>query len=251
NERERFFDVIPYQKEILDNLRDSEKKYRPNSRYMRDQDYINYKDRSMLINWLVKMSKKHNLNTETLYLSVAYLDRYLSVMMVKKPNLRLVGTTALYIAAKYEETMDNFAFLTDNVFRKKHVMRKEKLMLKILSFNLFTPTAHCFINVYSALTGIANKLKYLALYISELSLMNAAPFMQHVPSLMSSASLALARHTLGLDMWTPELEVITTYKIRDMKAIIRKLSIVHNEAENHVGQAIRVKYTGRKFENVA
>jgi len=55
--------------------------------------------RSILIDWLVEVSEEYKLDTETLYLSVFYLDRFLSQMAVVRSKLQLVGTAAMYIAA--------------------------------------------------------------------------------------------------------------------------------------------------------
>jgi len=66
---------------------------------MRRQKDISHNMRSILIDWLVEVSEEYKLDTETLYLSVFYLDRFLSLMAVVRSKLQLVGTAAMYIAA--------------------------------------------------------------------------------------------------------------------------------------------------------
>ncbi|XP_020802019.1 G2/mitotic-specific cyclin-A isoform X2 [Drosophila serrata] len=255
NDRERFFEVVQYQRDILINFRESEKKHRPKPHYMRRQNDINHNMRSILIDWLVEVSEEYKLDTETLYLSVSYLDRFLSLMMVMRAKLQLVGTAALYIASKYEEIyppeVGEFVFLTDDSYTKKQVLRMEQVILKILSFDLCTPTAYVFINTYAVLCDMPDKLKYLTLYISELSLMDGDTFMVYLPSVMSSASLALARHILGMEMWTPQLEEITTYKLEDLQTVVRQLSQMHKSAKDLNTQAMREKYNRNKYKNVA
>ncbi|KAH8264821.1 hypothetical protein KR038_002522 [Drosophila bunnanda] len=255
NDRERFFEVVQYQRDILINFRESEKKHRPKPHYMRRQNDINHNMRSILIDWLVEVSEEYKLDTETLYLSVSYLDRFLSLMMVMRAKLQLVGTAALYIASKYEEIyppeVGEFVFLTDDSYTKKQVLRMEQVILKILSFDLCTPTAYVFINTYAVLCDMPEKLKYLTLYISELSLMDGDTFMVYLPSVMSSASLALARHILGMEMWTPQLEEITTYKLEDLQNVVRQLSHTHKSAKDLNTQAMREKYNRNKYKNVA
>lgn len=41
--------------------------------------------------------------SDTLFLAVSYLDRYLSLIPVTRTRLQLVGVTCLLLAAKYEE----------------------------------------------------------------------------------------------------------------------------------------------------
>ena len=46
---------------------------------MKDQKQINERMRSILVDWLVQVHEKFRLLQETLYLSVAFVDRYLDV----------------------------------------------------------------------------------------------------------------------------------------------------------------------------
>lgn len=255
NDRQRFFEVVQYQMDILDNFRESEKKHRPKPHYMRRQKDINHSMRSILIDWLVEVSEEYKLDTETLYLSVSYLDRFLSHMAVVRNKLQLVGTAAMYIASKYEEIyppdVGEFVFLTDDSYTKAQVLRMEQVILKILSFDLCTPTAYVFINTYAVMCEMPERLKYLTLYISELSLMEGDTYLQYLPSIMSSASLALARHILGMEMWTPQLEEITTYKVEDLKTVVLQLTQTHKLAEESNTQAMREKYNREKYKKVA
>nr|XP_036671379.1 G2/mitotic-specific cyclin-A [Drosophila suzukii] len=255
NDRQRFFEVVQYQMDILENFRESEKKHRPKPLYMRRQKDISHNMRSILIDWLVEVSEEYKLDTETLYLSVFYLDRFLSLMAVVRSKLQLVGTAAMYIAAKYEEIyppeVGEFVFLTDDSYTKAQVLRMEQVILKILSFDLCTPTAYVFINTYSVLCDMPERLKFLTLYISELSLMEGETYLQYLPSVMSSASLALARHILGMEMWTPQLEEITTYKLEDLKTVVLQLCHTHKTAKELNTQAMREKYNRDTYKKVA
>jgi len=135
-----------------------------------------------------------------------------------------------------------FVFLTDDSYTKAQVLRMEQVILKILSFDLCTPTAYVFINTYAVLCDMPERLKFLTLYISELSLMEGETYLQYLPSVMSSASLALARHILGMEMWTPQLEEITTYKLEDLKTVVLQLCHTHKTAKELNTQAMREKY---------
>ncbi|KAH8261495.1 hypothetical protein KR044_010316 [Drosophila immigrans] len=267
NDRQRFFEVVQYQQDILENFRESEKKHRPKPQYMRRQTDINHSMRAILVDWLVEVAEEYKLDTETLYLTVSYLDRFLSHMSVKRAKLQLVGTAAMYVAAKYEEiyppNVGEFVFLTDDSYTQAQVLRMEQVFLKILNFSLSTPTPYVFVNTYAVLSDMPEKLKNLTLvsdgnnysswiltnlnlldlqFICELSLMEGESFMQYLPSLMSSASLALARHILGMPMWTPQLEEITTYSLEQLKDVVLLLCKTHKAARGLTTQAIREKY---------
>lgn len=66
---------------------------------MKKQPDITYSMRSILVDWLVEVTEEYKLQTETLYLAVSYIDRFLSYMSVVRAKLQLVGTAAMFIAA--------------------------------------------------------------------------------------------------------------------------------------------------------
>lgn len=98
-QRERFFDVREYQTEILDYLKEAERKHLPKYGYMRKQPDINHSMRTILVDWLVEVCEEYRLQSETLCLAVSYIDRFLSTMSVVRAKLQLVGTAAMFIAA--------------------------------------------------------------------------------------------------------------------------------------------------------
>jgi hypothetical protein len=74
-------------------------RHRPKPGYMNKQPDITYSMRSVLVDWLVEVAEEYRLQTETLYLAVSYIDRFLSFMSVVRAKLQLVGTAAMFIAA--------------------------------------------------------------------------------------------------------------------------------------------------------
>ncbi len=93
--------------------------------YMEDQQYINERMRSILVDWLVEVHLKFKLVPETLYLTVNIIDRYLSKTEVSRPKLQLVGVTALLIASKYEEIyppeLRDLVYICDRAYSKLEV----------------------------------------------------------------------------------------------------------------------------------
>ncbi|PNF17944.1 hypothetical protein B7P43_G17983 [Cryptotermes secundus] len=97
--QELLLDVDEYREEIYLYLREAEARHRPKPGYMKKQPYITYSMRSVLVDWLVEVAEEYHLQTETLYLAVSYIDRFLSFMSVVHSKLQLVGTAAMFIAA--------------------------------------------------------------------------------------------------------------------------------------------------------
>lgn len=71
--------------------------------YMVSQPDINAKMRAILIDWLIKVHRKFELMPETFYLTLNIVDRFLSMKVVPRKELQLVGISSMLIASKYEE----------------------------------------------------------------------------------------------------------------------------------------------------
>lgn len=71
--------------------------------YMGSQPDVNAKMRAILVDWLIEVHKKFELMPETLYLSINIVDRFLSLKVVSRKELQLVGISSMLLACKYEE----------------------------------------------------------------------------------------------------------------------------------------------------
>ena len=130
---------------------------------MEHQSDINAAMRTILVDWLIEVADEYKLNDETLFLCVQYVDRFLSTVNVTRSKLQLLGpltnfrwraliifylsivlgTTCMYIAAKYEEmyppALDEFSFITDNTYETKHILRMEQIVMKVSVASLAIP----------------------------------------------------------------------------------------------------------------
>ena len=73
-------------------------KYRGRLQYMKKQTDINSSMRSILIDWLVEVAEEYKLQPQTLFLTVNYIDRFLSQMSVLRGKLQLVGAACMLVA---------------------------------------------------------------------------------------------------------------------------------------------------------
>ena len=55
--------------------------------------------RGVLVDWLVEVADEYKLLSETLHLTVSYIDRFLSLKTVNKKRLQLLGVSAMLIAS--------------------------------------------------------------------------------------------------------------------------------------------------------
>lgn len=255
NDRERFFEVEEYQVDILAYLREAEKRHRPKPLYMKKQPDINQSMRTILVDWLVEVCEEYRLQNETLCLAISYIDRFLSFMSVVRAKLQLVGTAAMFIAAKYEEIyppdVGEFVYITDDTYTKTQVLRMEQLILKVLGFDLSVPTTLVFTSVYCVMNDVPDKVKYMCMYLCELSLLDADPYLTYLPSKIAAGALALSRYTLDLPVWSRMLETNVGYRLEDLRDIVLDLAKTHARAESMPQQAIQEKFKANKYMQVS
>lgn len=117
--------VTSYVQDMYEHFRTKEGSTSVRPVYMEDQQYINERMRSILVDWLVEVHLKFKLVPETLYLTVNIIDRYLEKTEVTRPKLQLVGVTALLIASKYEEIyppeLRDLVYICDRAYSKNEV----------------------------------------------------------------------------------------------------------------------------------
>jgi len=254
------FSVPEYAEDIYTYLRQSEQKYMAKAAYMSKQTDITHSMRSILVDWLVEVGEEYKLNTETLYLAVSYIDRFLSFMSVQRAKLQLVGTAAMFIASKYEEIyppdVGEFVYITDDTYNKRQVLRMEHLVLKVLGFDLSGPTANVFLSQMCQMSKSSDKIHHLAMFLSELSLLHGDKFLQYPPSMIAAASLALSRHALGRECnvevtWPEAMIQLTGYTCETLKECLVCLHSTWKDSADSPQQAIRDKYKSSKYHQVS
>lgn len=108
------------------------------------QSKITSQMRAVLIDWLIEVSDEFKLVTETLYLAIAYIDRFLSRHPINNSDFQLLGVTCMCIASKYEEIhpphMERFSYITDHVCSVEDINDAEAEVLQGLDFRLASPT---------------------------------------------------------------------------------------------------------------
>ncbi|XP_065669268.1 G2/mitotic-specific cyclin-A [Hydra vulgaris] len=247
------FELPEYAQDIHNYLKKSEAKYRPKLNYMRKQTDINSSMRAILVDWLVEVSEEYKLIPQTLYLSVSYIDRFLSHMSVLRGKLQLVGAACMLVAAKFEEIyppeVAEFVYITDDTYTAKQVLRMEHLILKTLAFDLSVPTCRDFLSryLYAANAKPESQQKYLAEYLSELTLINCEISVKYPPSMIAASSICSANHILNLIPWTPTLEFYSGYNINDLKSCLHDIHLLHQAASTNPQQAIQQKYKSPRF----
>ena len=63
------------------------------------QKDVNANMRGILVDWLVEVAEEYKLLSDTLYLSISYIDRFLSANVLNKQRLQLLGVSSMLVAS--------------------------------------------------------------------------------------------------------------------------------------------------------
>jgi hypothetical protein len=255
--------VVDYVQDIYKYLRQVETTQRIETDYLRGQDVITPKMRSVLVDWLIGVHLQFHLLQETLYTTIAIIDRFMQAEIghgtVTREKLQLVGVAAMLIASKYEEIyapeVKDMVYITDRAYTRKEIIKMEIKILHVLNFDLGRPLPLHFLRRASKAGGVEAVTHTLAKYIMELSLgsYSMAPI---APSQLAAAALALAMRLLDpcaelKDLWSRTLIHYTQYRVYDLQPIILKLADLLVKAPKAKQSTVYNKYSNKKFMKIA
>jgi len=259
--------VVEYVNEIYAYMRYLEDKQSISEEYLSHvKSTIMPKMRAVLVDWLIQVHQQFNLLQETLYLTIAVLDRFLQVhaSKVERKQLQLVGVAAMFIASKYEEMyapeIGDFVYITDRAYTESQIREMEMRILDTLGFDLGRPLPLHFLRRNSKAGNVDALTHTMAKYIMELTLVEYK--MAHwKPSLVAASALALSLKVLDQDqkslsqLWSPTLVHYTSYKLTEISDTVAKLATLvlttSRAPENSKLLAVRKKYEDKKMSRIS
>ncbi|XP_068429994.1 G2/mitotic-specific cyclin-B1 [Clinocottus analis] len=244
-----------YVKDIYKYLRQLEVEQNVRLLYLEDQE-VTGNMRAILIDWLVQVSLKFRLLQETMYMTVGIIDRFLQDHPVPKKQLQLVGVSAMFLASKYEEMyppeISDFAYVTDRAYTTAQIRDMEMTLLRVLKFQLGRPLPLQFLRRASKIYEVTAEQHTLAKYLLELTMVDYE-MVHFPPSMVASASLALALKVLDAGEWDVTLQHYMDYTAESlipvMAHIAKNVVKVNEGLTKHM--AIKGKYSTSKQMRIA
>ncbi|XP_077230995.1 cyclin-A3-1-like [Tasmannia lanceolata] len=255
---------VSYASEIYEYLHsmEMEQKRRPLPNFIETvQVDVTANMRGILVDWLVEVAEEYKLVSDTLYLTISYLDRFLSSHAINRQKLQLLGVSCMLIASKYEEISpphaEDFCYITDNTYTKEEVVKMETDVLKHLNFEMGNPNVKTFLRRSTKFAQEDSKapnlqLEFLGNYLAELSLIDYG-CVRFLPSMVAASVIFVSRFTLDPKMhpWSLSLQQHSGYRPSELKDCVHA---IHDLQLNRKGSslvAIREKYKQHKFKCVS
>jgi cyclin B len=247
--------VAEYAADICTNLRELEADLPKLDGYMERQPDVNEKMRQILVDWLVEVHLKFKLGSETLFLTVRLLDRYLAVKTVKRSKLQLVGVTCMLLAAKFEEIyapeVRDFVNITDKAYSKAEILDTEVCILNALQFRIQTVSPYFFLCRFLGVMKYGKTHTFLAQYILELTLVDYR-MLKYSPTHLASSAALLANKIMRISPpWPGTLTKHTRNTEASLKTCAKEMCALLQGAEKSSLQALRKKFSSDKYGGVA
>ena len=225
----------------------------PNAHYMDNQHEIQWSMRAVLMDWLVQVHHRFNLLPETLFLCVNYIDRFLSCKVVSLGKLQLVGATAIFIAAKYEEincpSVQEIVYMVDGGYNIDEILKAERFMLTMLQFELGWPGPMSFLRRISKADDYDLETRTLAKYFLEITLMDER-FIGSPPSFAAAGAHCLARLMLHKGYWSPQHVHYSGYTYSQLFSLLALMVECCEEPQKHHG-AVYNKYCDKRYKRAS
>uniref|UniRef100_A0A0D9Y5P6 Uncharacterized protein n=1 Tax=Oryza glumipatula TaxID=40148 RepID=A0A0D9Y5P6_9ORYZ len=243
--------------DIYTHLREAETRKRPSTDFMETiQKDVNPSMRAILIDWLVEVAEEYRLVPDTLYLTVNYIDRYLSGNEINRQRLQLLGVACMLIAAKYEEIcapqVEEFCYITDNTYFRDECWNESNSNNSLIAYNRrFVRVAQVSDELF-IVQDPALHLEFLANYVAELSLLEYN-LLSYPPSLVAASAIFLAKFILQPTKhpWNSTLAHYTQYKSSELSDCVKALHRLFSVGPGSNLPAIREKYTQHKILHAA
>lgn len=219
------------------------------------QSDVNEKMRAVLLDWIIDVHLKFKLQSETLFLTVSLIDRYLSLKYIESSRLQLLGVTCLWIACKYEEItvplLKDCEYITDNAYSQSEIKHMEKEVLITLNYEICFPTSISFYDILAVNFNFQEIHYHLGRYLLELFLLDARSN-KYKPSTVACAIIYL---TMKLNKEKfPVYSLIKEFLTDEeklMKDSAKEVCYLLSHSDNQIFATVKNKYAMDEYLNVS
>ena len=198
----------------------------------------------------------------TLYLTVKSIDRFLSLNIMMRQKLQLLGISSMLLASKYEEiyapeTRD-FVYISDNAYSKEDIFRMELLICTTLDYNFHISSPMVFISEWSKILNASQEEIVFSSYTLELHLIeyNCIIFQNDIISISSLLNSICLLNSFG-----EKLDALKFFKklsknlldfqnLRNCLTMTTSLLILNQNGRKKL-TSLKRKYNHKKYKEIS
>ena len=144
---------------------------------------------------MLEVCEDQHCQPEVFFLAVNYLDRFLSLVNIKKSQFQLLASVCILLSSKFSQvvpvTTDQIVIYTDSSVSVEDVRKWEIFVLEVLQWELSTATANSFLQHFCTSFKVDDQTKKQAENIATMA-MTEYNFLLAKDSVLAGASLAAA-----------------------------------------------------------
>merc|ERR1712117_293318 len=152
--------VLVGDKRVLENILSKEEEFHIT-------DYCGNKDskiaphmRKIVTHWMMEVCEDQQCNPDVFFLSINYLDRFLSKVNIQKNQFQLCASVCILLASKFSQVVpvstDKLVIYTDSSVTAQELRQWEMKILNVLQWELSSVTTHSFLQHY--IHGLGNNV---------------------------------------------------------------------------------------------
>ena len=224
-------------KRVLSNMLKSEKQNSINDYCNKIQTEIAPHMRKIVTDWMLEVCEDQQCQPEVFFLAVNYLDRFLSLVNIKKNQFQLLASVCILLASKFSQvipiTTDQLILYADHSITKEEMKQWELFILEILGWELSVPTVHSFLSHFVNRSSNDNSNNGLSLEVERQaeSLLSLAAteykFITTRQSMLAAAALSTAvqiSQTSDQEKVFQELSDSTEFPAEEVKFYAEQMS---------------------------
>ncbi|KAJ4456810.1 putative G2/mitotic-specific cyclin-B [Paratrimastix pyriformis] len=248
---------IEYVQEVYEHFMDYETHNAlPDYMHASTQPELTDRLRATIVDWMANVHYQFKLLPETLFLSVALLDRFLALKQVAQNKLQLLGVTCLMTAAKYEEVMSpsivDFEAITERNCPRADIIRMERTLLSTLKYGLTMPTVLTFLKRYAKASKADSHIGMCARFISELSLTDYRLCQAYRPSMVAAACIYHSMRIMKRPQpWDDTIHHYSGYSEASLQQCATDLRELVKKAPTSRLQALYHKHSSERYLAIA
>ena len=257
-------DAFTLEHELMHSLR-LERELMPAPDYFHTiQKNITEENRSIAVRYQIRCAYELQMSSAATFMSVAYLDRFLSAYPLDRRYMSMLCAVSLYVASKFEDTLDkqfDLSLLMEvcefGDKARQTILHLEGKLLKTLNYRLCQPTSKSFLVFFFKNSGMFDdKTYYFALFMAQIFQTDCA-CLKYMPSLIGKLVGWISINTCNKVEWchnqyltsqVAELRSsdVAKYCIRDLQR-----SIEYEKKNEANDSEIILRFASNAYLNVA